>query len=154
MSATFVCSHCKCVCQRNPRLKKQSYCSSPACQNARKRLHEKAVNATAKGKAAKKQRNESWRKNHNAHAYQACYRECHPEYVENNRLQQRERNLDRAEKSISKIVKTDALTLQPFIDKGYKGFEIKQVKIVKTDTLMLVMQPRRQLQGVSATYPA
>lgn len=38
MSATFVCSHCKCVCQRNPRLKKQSYCSSPACQNARKRM--------------------------------------------------------------------------------------------------------------------
>ena len=117
--AAFICSHCKCVCQRNPRLKKQSYCSSPACQNARKCLHEKAVNATAKGKAAKKQRNESWRKNHNAHAYQACYRATHPEYVENNRLQQRQRNLDRAQKSISKIV--------------------------KTDTLMLVMQPRRQL---------
>lgn len=154
MSATFVCQHCKCVCQRNPRLKKQSYCSSPACQNARKRLHEKEVNSTAKGKAAKKQRNESWRKNHKAHVYQTWYRATHPEYVENNRLQQRQRNLERAEKSISKIVKTDALTLQPFIDKGYEGFEIKQIKIVKTDTLMLVMQPWRQLQGASAPYPA
>jgi hypothetical protein len=76
------------------------------------------------------------------------YRELHPEYVDRNREQQKERNKKRQKDPVSMIVKTDALLLQPLYDGLYAGFKVKNGKIVKTDAFMLQMQLQ---QGAEAS---
>jgi hypothetical protein len=147
MPGTFTCRHCGKVLPRNPRIKKQKFCSSPGCQNARKRLHDKKVIGTAKGKQSQQNRNKRWRDNAPAHAYQDQYRKDHPAYVERNRKQQRLRNKRCQKDTTPIIVKTDALLLQPRHDGAYMAFKVKKQKIVKTDTLMLQMQSQ---QGIEA----
>ena len=89
MNSTFICRHCQCHCQRNPRIKNQKYCSCAVCQNARKRLYEKRTLSTPRGQASKKIRNKKWRDKRPAHEYQKHYRETHSEYVKHNRDLQR-----------------------------------------------------------------
>lgn len=150
MNSTFICRHCQCHCQRNPRVKNQKYCSSARCQNARKRLHEKRTLSTARGKALKKIRNQKWRDKRLAHEYQKDYRIAHPEYVKHNRDLQRGRNKKHQNRVVPKIVKTDALSLQPFTDMAFVAFKVKKGKIVKTDTLMRQMQRLIEREAVSA----
>ncbi|MDA3832491.1 MAG: hypothetical protein PF495_03765 [Spirochaetales bacterium] len=147
MSRTFTCLGCGKTLPRNPRLKKQKYCSCLACQNARKRLYDRKINFTSKGKLLQRGRNKRWRESHPAHEYQKRYREAHRNYVKRNVEQQRLRNKKRQNESGSMIVKTDALLLQPLCDGFYAGFKVKNGKIVKTDTLMLQM---RAESGVKA----
>ena len=150
MNSTFICRHCHSQYQRNPRIKDQKYCSCAVCQNARKRLHDKAIHSTSKGKALKIIRNKKWRKQSPAHEYQKHYRDTHPEYVKHNRALQRGRNKKRQTITEPKIVKTDALSLQPFIDKAFVAFKVKNGKIVKTDTLLLQRQAFVEMEAVSA----
>jgi hypothetical protein len=151
MNSTFVCLHCQSKCQRNPRNTYQKYCSSLACQNARKRLHEKQTLSTPEGQASKKIRNQKWRARRPAHEYQKLYRNTHPDYVNSNRDQQRIRNNKRGQIAEHKIVKTDAIFLQPFIDKALVAFKVKKGKIVKTDTLFLQMQTYTEMEAVLAS---
>jgi len=150
MSGTIICLHCDKTVQRNPRSKKQKFCSSPGCQNARKRLHDKKVLATARGKLNQQRRNKRWRDKAPAHAYQDQYRKDHPDYVERNRDQQRLRNNRNQKGTVPIIVKTDAFLLQPRSDGAYMAFKVKNQKIVKTDTLMLKMQLQ---QGIESHFP-
>ena len=149
MPRTFTCHHCGAVTTINPRInRKQKYCSSRACQNARKRASDRRLCPTIKGKALQKQRNKHWREKRPAHVYQKEYRELHPEYVDRNREQQKGRNRKRQKDPASMIVKTDALLLQPLHDGLYAGFKVKNGKIVKTDAFMLQMQLQ---QGAEAS---
>ena len=150
MNSTFICRHCHSQCQRNPRIKDQKYCSCAACQNARKRLHEKTTHSTPRGKALKKIRNKKWRDKHPAHEYQRHYRYNHPRYVKHNRELQQGRNKRRQNIAGPKIVKTDALSLQRIIDKAFVAFKVKKGKIVKTDTLLLQRQAFVEMEAVSA----
>jgi hypothetical protein len=150
MLVLFTCRHCGKILPRNPRVKKQRFCSSQSCQNARKRLHDKKSGRTAKGKLLQKCRNKRWRNNAPAHAYQDHYRKNHLSYEEHNRKQQKIRNKRRQEDAGSMIVKTDTLLLQPRHDGAYLAFKVKKQKIVKTDTLLLQMQSR---QGIEAYFP-
>ena len=149
MPGTFSCRHCGKILPRNPCSKKQKFCFSHSCQNARKRLHDKKVLATARGKLNQQRRNKRWRDQAPAHAYQDQYRKDHPEYVKRNRDQQRLRNNRSQKDSVPIIVKTDAFLLQPSTDGAYMAFKVKMQKIVKTDTLMLQIQSQ---QGIEANF--
>jgi len=140
MPVFFTCRHCGKTLPRNPRVKKQSYCSSLSCQNARKRLHDKKISRTPRGKLLHKSRNKRWRDTAPGHAYQDQYRKAHPAYEERNRELQRSRNKKRQKDAGSMIVKTDTLLLQRRSDGAYTAFKVKRQKIVKTDTLLLQMQ--------------
>jgi hypothetical protein len=150
MPGFFTCRNCGKTTPRNPRLKKQRYCSSPICQNTRKRLHDKKIGGTAKGKLLQKARNKRWRDKAPAHSYQDQYRKSHPGYEDRNREQQKLRNKRRRKDAGSMIVKTDALLLQPRHDGAYMAFKVKRQKIVKTDTLLLQMQSQ---PGLEAYFP-
>ena len=147
MISTITCLHCGKKLPCSSRNKKQEYCSSRACQNARKRLHDKKTTSTPKGKALKKARNKRWREKHPDDVYMDKYRKDHPKYEEENRKKQKIRNQKKWEDQSSKIVKTDALLLQPRGDGAYMAFKVKKQKIVKTDTLLLQMQAQSAIEA-------
>ena len=137
MPGFFTCRHCGHTFPHNPRLKKQRYCSSPICQNARKRFHDKKIGCTAKGKLLQKARNKRWRDKAPAHSYQTQYRKSHPEYEDRNREQQKLRNKRRQKDAGSMIVKTDALVLQTRRDGEYLLSRVKKNMIVNRNALSL-----------------
>ncbi len=153
MSRTFTCYHCGKILPRNPRIKKQKYCSSLACQNARKRLFDRRASPSSKCKLLQQKRNKRWRDAYPAHEYQGFYRDAHPEYVKRNVELQRERNKKRQKEPGQMIVKTDTLLLQPLQDGVYMGFKVKKGKIVKTDTLLLQMQAQTGVDTFSRLNP-
>ena len=140
MKSTFVCQHCGKTAPRDPRIKKQKYCSLQDCQNARKRSFDRKTCLTIRDKSLKKVRNKRWRDTRPAHEYQKTYRYNHPDYVKRNREMQTVRNKKRQNAPSSMIVKTDAILLQPIHDGAYAGFMVKNGMIVKTDALMLQLQ--------------
>jgi hypothetical protein len=136
MILTIKCLHCGSEVPRNPRIKKQKFCSSGACQNARRYTTNKArAKKSSECRYLRKSRNKRWRDNYPAHEYQKEYRKRHPEYAIRNRELQKERNKKRKPLP-SMIVKTYALSPQPLQDGLYRGFEVKNGKIVKTYALM------------------
>jgi hypothetical protein len=110
MPGTFTCRHCGKNLPCNPRLKKkQTYCSSASCQQARKNAWGRKEYRT--NKTHRKKRLESQKAcyvNRPGHAYQSAYREKHPEYAQRNRELQRKRNKRRPKDRDSMIVNTDA----------------------------------------------
>lgn len=153
MNSTLICVHCGSTVRRDPRIKRQKYCSSLKCQNARKRLFDIKTRPTIKGKTLKKGRNKRWRDVHPAHEYQKQYRLDHPEYVKRNRELQQKRNRKSKNSSPPNIVKTDAILLQPMCDGVYAGFKIKNGKIVKTDAIMLQLQAATSVKAFSRLHP-
>ena len=147
MRSTFICLHCGGKFQCNPRVKNQKYCSSPVCQNARKRLQDKRTIATPKGKSLKQARNKRWLEKHPDDVYMHKYRKEHPKYEEENRRKQKIRNQKNRKNQQSMIVKTDTLLLQPRCDVVYMAFKVKMQKIVKTDTLLLQMQSQSAMEA-------
>jgi hypothetical protein len=140
MISTFTCHHCGKLVPRNPRIKKQKFCSSRACQNTRRYTTNKArANKSSECRSLRQARNKRWRDNYPAHEYQKEYRKKHPEYVNRNRELQKERNKKRKPEPSSMIVKTYALSPQLLQDGLYRGFEVKNGKIVKTYALMAQM---------------
>ena len=150
MISTFICQHCGCTYQRNPRLKNQKYCSSRVCQNARRNLTNKAnVKKSSASRLLRQARNKRWRDAFPAHEYQKIYRENHPGYVQRNRDLQKERNKKRQRCPPPMIVKTYALSPQPFQDWVYTNFEIKSEKIVKTYALKAKMLAQSNLEPIN-----
>ena len=150
MISTFICQHCGCSCQRNPRVKNQKYCSSRVCQNARRNLTNKAKIQKSSGNGLLRQaRNKRWRDAFPAHEYQKIYRENHPDYVQRNRDLQKERNKKRQRCPAPMIVKTYALSPQPLQYGVYTSFEIKNEKIVKTYALKAKMQAQYNLEPIN-----
>lgn len=95
MPTLFRCSHCGRERPRNYRLAEQTYCSAAECQKLRRREYQKRKRAEAPAYArAQSACQAAWRKR-TAALYQRAYRKAHPEYVEQNRRQQRERNRKR-----------------------------------------------------------
>ena len=140
MILTFYCHHCGELVPRNPRIKKQKFCSSRICQNARRYTTNKArANKSSECINLRKSRNKRWRDNYPAHEYQKEYRKNHPEYIKRNRELQKVRNNNRKPEPPKMIVKTYALSPQPLQDGLYRGFEVKGEKIVKTYALMAQM---------------
>ena len=150
MISTFICQHCGCSCQRNPRVKNQKYCSSRVCQNARRNLTNKTkIKKNSASRLLRQARNKRWRDAFPAHEYQNKYRENHPDYVQRNRDLQKERNKKRQRSPAPMIVKTYALSPQPLQDGVYAGFEIKSEKIVKTYALKAKMQAQYNLEPIN-----
>ena len=151
MISTFTCHHCGKLFPRNPRIKKQKFCSSRACQNTRRYTITKArVIKSSECRSLRQARNKRWRDNYPAHEYQKEYRKKHPEYVICNREGQKERNRKRKPELSSMIVKTYALSPQPLQDGLYRGFEIKNRKIVKTYALPTQMQVQSAMEAFSS----
>lgn len=150
MISTFTCKCCGKLVPRNPRIKKQKFCSSRTCQNTRRYTITKArITKSSESRCLRRARNKRWRDNYPAHEYQKEYRKNHPEYVNCNREGQRERNKKRKPERSSMIVKTYALSPQPLQDGLYRGFEVKSGKIVKTYALPTQMQVQSALQAFS-----
>jgi len=141
MMPIITCLHCGKPVPCNARIKKQKYCSSRLCQNARRRSSSKKGSfRPTERRFLRKARNKRWRDTRPGHEYQKQYRANHPQYVKRNRELQKGRNKKRKPESSSMIVKTYALSLQPIQDGLYRGFEVKSGKIVKTYTLLSQMQ--------------
>jgi len=149
MILTFTCHCCGKLVPRNPRIKKQKFCSSRACQNTRRYTITKArVTKSSECRFLRRARNKRWRYNYPAHEYQKEYRKKHPEYVKRNNELQKGRNKKRKPESSSMIVKTYALSPRPLQDGLYRGFEVKSGKIVKTYALLSQMQVQSAMQAV------
>jgi hypothetical protein len=154
MKSTFICHHCGKSVPRDPRTKKQKYCSSRACQNARRLTSNKArANKSSECRSLRKDRNKRWRDTYPAYEYQKDYRETHPEYVKRNGDLQRERNKKRQKESLEMIVKTYAIAPQPLRDGVYAGFEVKNKKIVKTYAYMAQRLTQPGLGAVFSSNP-
>ena len=137
MISTFVCQHCGRTCRCNPHIKNQNYCSSRACQNARRNLTNKTrARKSSESRSLRQSRNKRWRDTFPAHEYQKEYRENHSDYVQRNRELQKERNKNRQKDLTPMIVKTYALSLQPSVDGVYALFKVKKQKIVNRNALM------------------
>ena len=152
MPRTFTYRKCGKTLPRNPRLKKQNYCASPDCQQVRKNVWGKKAYRTSK--AHRKKRLQSQKrcyKSRPGHVYQDKYRKSHPEYVMRNRELQKERNKKRQKDQASKIVNTDALSLQPSDDGAYALMKVtKEGKIVNTDALMVQLRVVSDIQAFSS----
>lgn len=154
MISTFICQHCSHACQCNPRIKNQKYCSSKACQNARRNLTNKTrASRSSACRSLRQARNKRWRDKFPAYEYQKKYREDHPDYVQRNRDLQNKRNKSRINNPAPMIVKTYALSPRPLQDGVYTSFEVKSGKIVKTYALMSQMQVQSNLEAIYPPNP-
>jgi len=139
MSRTFTCQNCGKIFPRNPRLKRQKYCSTVSCQNYRRNVtNKKKLKKSDQTRRLRQLRNKRWRDTYPAHEYQKQYREDHPEYVISKRQKQKQRNKKRHNTAPLMIVKTYALSPQPIPDRTYMGFEVKPGEIVKTYAYMFI----------------
>ena len=165
LQTTFICCHCGCRCKKNVRLKShQRYCGSKACQLARQNKweREKLKNDPSYRLKRSSSKKESY-KNHSGHLYQSTYRATHPDYVSDNREKQRLRASKVSKKTLEeKIVKTDALSSESLVSKGFYVLmpykktrsETCPEKIVKTDALIVELLSSQGLQTIlSARSP-
>ena len=151
----FTCCFCSQRTRSNPKLKgNQHYCSKAECQRARKRdWKNKRMLSDEVFREKQIEYIKQWRRKKPAHQYMSNYRQNHPEYVEMNHRQQKERNLAGRERQnqgkAEKIVKVDALALSPTRTKTYQMTSFRKDrlgKIVKVDTLMVQL---KQIQALS-----
>ena len=141
MKYTFTCLHCGGTFPCNPRVKNQRYCKNAECRRASRRAWKHKNYATNKLYREKCLHHQKiWRRRRSAYEYQRKYRESHPEYVERNRLLQRERNRKLGKESGSKIVNRNMLSLQPGNGGTYALMKVKDGKIVNRNTLMVNLQ--------------
>jgi len=88
------CSGCRKLFHPRPQCPEQAFCSAAACQRERKRRWQKAKRAAdADYRDNDAQANRQWRDRHRD--YWREYRRRHPQYVTDNRQQQRERDRSR-----------------------------------------------------------
>ena len=123
------CTACGKQFKLHPQVPEHTYCSGKACQNARKR----------KWKNSKLALDPDYRDNQNRSAkawaarnpdYSRQYRAAHPDYVESNRTQQRDRNGQRKDE----IAKSDASLVENPLPTGrYRLRIIAPEDIAKSD---------------------
>jgi hypothetical protein len=156
MQNTITCKNCRQEICGNIRLKgNQRYCGVRECQNARKAEWQHQKISTTPAYAQHQQDcKKHWRQIKPAHQYQKEYRLRHPEYVENNRIQQRKRNqkprLSGADDASEMIVKMDALPLSTEKTNTYRMIILTpgvSQKIVKMDAFIVQLE---KYQGVTA----
>jgi hypothetical protein len=138
MQRTFICENCRKEKESNTRLKgNQKYCGDIVCQRARKAQWQSAKMETdATYRAQQLDCLERWRIERPLDRYQDQYRQTHPEYVAENRRQQRLRNLKRRSEVASEvIVKMDALS--EIESATYIMSPLISEKIVKMDTFVV-----------------
>jgi len=138
MSSTITCLHCGNTVPSNTRIKKQKYCSSKSCQQARMRIwknrqYKKNLKYQEQSHAYQKQ----WRRNYPSDQYQRDYRKSHLEYEKHNRELQKKRNKKRQKEPVPMIIKTDALLLHPREDGAYMLSKVKKEMIVNRNALSL-----------------
>ena len=154
MISTITCLHCGKDFPHTPQSKKQHYCSSRKCQNARRNRSAKTKQRNnARSCLLRQARNKRYRDTRPTHEYQKNYRARHPEYVKRNCELQLERNKKRQKGPAPMIVKTYALSPQPLQDGAYMGFEIKNRKIVKTYALLAQKQAMSDIEVYSRPKP-
>ena len=145
----LICKHCGEQVPRNKKLKhlNQQYCGARACQSARKLSHEREKYKTNSLYRSEKLRRARERKKALADQgdvlassrYQHEYRTTHPDYVNDNRQKQRERNVRKAGEKTdeTKIVNPDTLMLQKLGNETiYAMIAVDYKKIVNPDALM------------------
>jgi cobalamin-dependent methionine synthase I len=146
MPTTILCLGCQLHKPANPRLKgPQHYCGERECQRARKNAWQKAqLAANLKYREQQCAALAKWQRKRPWHRYQKEYREAHPEYVEKNRVQQRERNRKHRQHDAStKIVKMDAFPQAPVASGFYLLTPCSleaAAKIVKMDAFVVALQ--------------
>jgi len=147
---TIVCVHCGRRVKANRKLKHlvQRYCGRKECQWQRKLNFERnkyqsdpSYRSRKRLRVRERKKVKSIQGNPQYYSdYQRAYRASHPEYVLQNRLQQRARYARKSGKPNpeTKIVNPDTLMLQPSDNKQvYAMFAIDHQKIVNPDALML-----------------
>jgi len=115
MKKTFICKNCHKEKPINIRLiVPQQYCGDAPCQRARKAEWQRQKKANdANYRARQQQSVKRWQNNNLFHRYMSQYRQGHPDYVAQNREQQKVRNQKRRlQLQRQKIVKMDALVKQ------------------------------------------
>lgn len=96
MPITFRCQNCGREKPRNYRLTEQKYCADVECQQARRREYQKnRLQADALYRHQQVDCRRAWHIKRSLAGYQRAYRASHPDYVRNNRQQQRWRNPQR-----------------------------------------------------------
>ena len=146
MKSTFICKHCGCICQCNPRSNNQKYCSREKCQQARKNEWEKKHYRTNnKYRESRLKSQEEWRKNYPHKEYQKEYRSRRPDYVvccyaKQNKSYHERREAER--KALEQNnVNTDALSLQPRRGGIYRLIPMNKTKNnVNTDAFIVELQ--------------
>jgi hypothetical protein len=130
------CVNCGCALTGPFRNPDQKYCSATACQRARKRRWQRDKMATdADYRANQRAAQRSWRERNRQ--YSRNYRQNHPDYVEQNRARQSQRNQNRRiRSSVQQIAKMDAFELVDTINSGtYKLVPVGDQAIAKMDAL-------------------
>jgi hypothetical protein len=128
--ATMHCASCAKSFQPHPQTPKQTYCSTPQCQSARRRQWQRdklqtdadyRANQVSAQRAWLARNPDIWRE----------YREAHPEYTERNRAAQIQRN---AKARSRKIAKMDMPRLSPHLPSGmYRLTLISDGEIAEMD---------------------
>jgi hypothetical protein len=127
-----ICAYCRRRYQKNPRVKRQSYCGDKACQLARKRRWQRHKMATDPDYRLNQQDCvKSWRER-NPHYWQR-YRQSHPPYASRNRLLQKIRNLNRPGRPL--IAKMDSIDPEKSMIPGSYYILRKCRSIAKMDAL-------------------
>ena len=108
------CIHCRRFFVPNPRSKGQQYCGRKQCQRARKSQWQRRKMATdADYRKNQKEAQATWQENNPQ--YWRHYRNTHPEYVQNNRCLQKQRD---ARRRAVRLAKMDALNPKKHIMSG------------------------------------
>ncbi len=132
MNKRIRCANADCRCRftPNPRIKNHRYCSKDGCQRVRKKLWQRRKMANDPDyHKNQKDGQESWQAR-NAD-YWRKYRSDHPEYVERNRLLQKNRDKKRR---LARLAKMDASKSELSIKSGcYYIFPVQKVDLAKMD---------------------
>lgn len=126
------CAYCRRRYQKNPRVKRQSYCGNTECQRARKRRWQRHKMATDPDYRLNQQDcMQRWRRRH-PH-YWRHYRRTHQSYTAQNRMLQKIRNLNRHAKVM--IAKMDPIRPDKAILPGFYYILRKCRQIAKVDAI-------------------
>ena len=102
------CAHCGCRFVPNPHIRNQRYCGKIECQRARKNSWQRRKLATDPDyQANKRDSQRAWRIRNPG--YWQKWRSGHPEYVERNRMFQRERR-GRYKRQVAKMDASEPLS--------------------------------------------
>ncbi len=147
MESYGICAYCRRRYQKNPRVKRQLYCSQKACQQARKRRWQRHKMATdADYRLNQQDCMRRWRKRH-PHYWQH-YRMAHLSYTTRNRILQKLRNLNRHNHPL--IAKMDPIKPDNVIIPGIYYILHKCRQIAKMDAIFqkVFIYPASCLQPV------
>jgi len=146
MPKTFICKNCDKEKPVNIRLTvPQQYCGDAPCQRARKaEWHRQKKASDADYRARQQQGVKHWQQHKPLHRYMSQYRQDHPDYVAQNRDQQKFRNQkQRLQRQRAKIVNMDAFHKQLEKSNIYlmTPYQVDaSPKIVKMDTLLVQLK--------------